>query len=507
MSDETIDEAESKLEEMEAVQEKIDWSDSALKKTSPKQARELVWAQLVLKKRDRATEWLARWILAHEHIFTTASDTHPETWFYEDGVYLPNGKSKIKEICREIFGQAYTPQLVNAVLFKIEGSSMIEPEKFYGTPVPELACVENGILNILTGELLPHTHERIFFNKHPVKYLPEQQADAWNNHLKAVLASKEDRELLQELFGFCLLKDYRFEKAFMLNGSGRNGKGKTLEVLKTLLGPQNCSATSLQDLDGYIFAAADLLNKNANICGDLPAKALTGSGIFKTLTGHDLRTNARKNKDPISATNYAKLIFSANEIPRTCDDTDAFFDRWYIVDFPYTFLPANERNNLPESKRAFIKERDPEIISKLTTPSELSGILNWSLVGLQRLLKNKCFTTNQTMVSVKATWLRRSDSFAAFCLDHIEDAVGVGWEIDKDELRKLYQDYCKTHKTKLHDDKHIALYLKTNLCAADKIKVNRVASANSRDGDMSERYSVWVNIRYQKEKSKQTELL
>jgi len=66
---------------------------------------------------------------------------------------------------------------------------------------------------------------------------------------------------------------------------------------------------------------------------------------------------------------HAKLIFSADKMPEVYEDTDAFFRRWVITAFPIRL----------EGIKA-----DPNLLSKVTIPEELSGLLNWAIGGLQR---------------------------------------------------------------------------------------------------------------------------
>lgn len=167
-----------------------------------------------------------------------------------------------------------------------------------------------------------------------------------------------------------------FHKAIMMIGSGANGKSTVLRLLKSFLGETDCSAVSLQDLCKNRFAAAQLYHKLANICADLPSDGIENSGKFKTLTGDDFVNAEFKFQKAFCFENYAKLAFSANQIPKTQDDTIAYFRRWIIAAFNQVFLGKN---------------CDPTIIKKLTTEKELSGLLNLTLEGLNRILLNGGF--------------------------------------------------------------------------------------------------------------------
>ncbi len=111
----------------------------------------------------------------------------------------------------------------------------------------------------------------------------------------------------------------------ILNGSGRNGKGVTTNLITAFLGRDNVSNETLERLLENNFATASLFGKMANIDADVSSEALRRTGILKKLTGGDRIVTEFKFKAAFSFKNFAKLIFSANKIPITPDDSDAYF--------------------------------------------------------------------------------------------------------------------------------------------------------------------------------------
>lgn len=410
-----------------------------------KHFREELIMALVQKKRGKATELLTKHITRDNHIYTTRDDDHPEMWIYHDGIYQPNGKTYVREIIRSYTGNLFTTQLINEVIRKIETDTYVDQDEFLtrDTKYPQLIPVQNGILNINTLELDPYTPRKFFFTKIPVEYHKDSTCPKIEAFINDITFT-DDQPLLQEYAGFLLLREYKYEKSLMLTGTGRNGKGKFLQLLTKLIGHDNCSNISLQDIEKDQFALGALHGKLANIAGDISKEALKNTGNFKALVGRDTIQANRKFKTRIQFENYAKMLFSANTIPRTTDMSDAFFNRWLLVTFPYKFLPKKEIEMLPEGERERVKEQNPEILEHITSPQEMQGFLTWCLTGYQRLRKNKSFTTSHTSQTVKEMWIRKSDSFMAFCMDRIEEH----WDgqIEKAELRKEYHLYCREHK-------------------------------------------------------------
>jgi P4 family phage/plasmid primase-like protien len=414
-------------------------------------AYNLLWA----KMENEATELLAKQIQQKYIIYTTRDDERSECWIYEEGIFKPEGRTYIQEYTRQITKEFYKPTVVNKVISKIEADTYIEQDDFFSrqNKYPNMIPVQNGVLNIDTKELTPHKPEYCFFNKLPVTYNKDKDCPYIKTFLQEVLADKESLLTLQEFYGSCLLKEYRYEKSIMLTGTGSNGKGKTLELLKYLLGIDNCAEISPQALEDDMFAMGELVNKMANISADINSKALQNTGVFKSLTGRDLMMGARKFKTRIKFINYAKMIFSANEVPITYDLTDGFFRRWLIVDFPHRFLDPEDIAELSDEEKNNVKLKDPEIINKLITPEELSGFLNWCLEGYNRLKKSKKFSNGQTIQKVRQMWLRKSSSIQAFLTDCIEeDSLNV---ISKQEFKEKYIGYCKRHKLNVFSDKAI----------------------------------------------------
>ena len=419
--------------------------------------RAVVLQKLIDKMRSEATELVVSEIKKRFRIFTLRDDNKVEMWIYKEGIFIPEAKSFIKEFCRDILGKSYTSNFTNSVIEKIEADTFINQDEFFSNENIEEIAVKNGILNIFTGELSPFTPEKRFFNKLPVEYNIDAKCPMIFKHFEAVLKNKEDIPLIFEMIGFCLLKDYKPEKAFMLIGEGRNGKSKTLDLLKRFIGVENCASIPIQRFEEDRFSIAELHNKMANLCGDLSPKSLEATGFFKSLTGRDKQNAPRKFLSDISFVNYAKMIFCANELPYTYDDTEAFFRRWVLLIFPYIFVSRIEYDRISPNLRKKYKIEDTEIIYKISSPSELSGLLNEALSGLKRLIEQKDFSYTKSAHQVKRMWFSRSASFKVFA----EDRLVADWDsvMFKEDLRESYFEYCQENNLTIDSDKKIKFVL------------------------------------------------
>jgi putative DNA primase/helicase len=182
----------------------------------------------------------------------------------------------------------------------------------------------------------------------------------------------------------------------MLIGSGSNGKSTFLRMLKDILGRHNVTSIPLQAFSSldYRFLWSGLVGKLANIFADIPKTPLKYTGVFKILTGEDCINIDRKGKEPIQCyTNYAKLIFSANELPETGDTTRAFFRRWILVEFPNTF---------PD---------DPTWYDRNIRPELRDTALTVGLEAMREVLERRAFTGE---TYVRDRWLEESDPVYRF---------------------------------------------------------------------------------------------
>lgn len=344
------------------------------------------------------TGLLAKYMLNNGQHYKTFNDTE-EIRIYKDGVYI-KGKANVSQTTQQLVIKAGGSKLVKNVhtsetLGYIKRATYIERSEFDKNL--DTINFKNGLLDIKTRTLNPHNPEYLSVTQVPHNYNPDATCPKWDKFLTEVLPNQTDRQLLQEAFGYCFINGYPYHVAFLLEGKGGNGKGTTLHTLERVLGEENISNKELQELDGQRFSKAGLYGKMANVAADIPNTRLRKTGTFKSLTGGDRIYAEHKHQDGFEFRNKAKLFFSANEVPQTDDDTDAFFQRWKILTYPNTI-------------RGTPKE-DSRLEDKLKT--ELEGIVAWSIKGLYNLLDNNGFNDNTSTDEKRDIWIRKSDTIAS----------------------------------------------------------------------------------------------
>lgn len=414
--------------------------------------------QLMLQRETgEATELIVKELYKKTKFHTTQFDIAYEVYYYSDGIYKSEGKSYIKQFCRDTLDTAYTEYFANIVCAKIEADSFIPQAELFKPQNIDEICVLNGILNLKTKKLEPYNPKKIFFSKINAIYNPKAECKEIETFLHEVLPEPTDVNTIYEIIGSCLYRDYFIEKAIMMLGSGRNGKGKTIALIKAILGETNFTGLALQNLENGDFKEIELLGKLANLGGDVSNYPLKSTAKFKGLTGRDTITASKKFKNDVSFVNYAKMIFATNNLPKTYDLTEGFFSRWVYLNFPYTFKSKKDFDDAIklDPTNTKIKLMDQNRINNILTPNELSGLLNKALEGLNSLFINGDYTSSKSSETIKSWWVRNSDSFLAFCWENIQTAGTELEHIPKDTVRQKYQHFCTEHNLVSEGDKHI----------------------------------------------------
>ncbi len=368
----------------------------------------------------------AEYVLSEMKI-KTLSDTK-EMLFWNSSWHF-GGETKIEKLVQEKFHAAQldhvaTNHFITEVLGHLRRRTYVDRKEFDADP--SILVLKNCVLDLRDFTVKEHSPEYLTIGQLPVEYRPDAKCPRWEEFVGQAMR-KEDIPASQEFSGSILEKNYKHQTAWMLLGTGLNGKGTFARVLTMVIGPENVSAVSLQELQSNKFARANLYGKLANIYPDIGSGALKATDVFKAATGEGLITAEKKNKDPFQFENHAKLVYSANQLPRTPDNTPAFYRRWLITSFPNTF------------------KLDPEFEARLKTPEELSGVLNWMVEGLKRLRSQKYQLSNsKSMEQLRDEYTRNSDPIKAFlnecCVPDPEQAIV------KELLYSAYKKYCEQHR-------------------------------------------------------------
>ncbi|OON68152.1 DNA primase [Hymenobacter sp. CRA2] len=260
----------------------------------------------------------------------------------------------------------------------------------------------------------------------PFEFNPEASAPLFQGFLDRVLPDQDCQRILAEYLGYLFIphSKLKLEKALLLYGTGANGKSVFFEVVSALLGPENISHNSLQSLTiDPSYARPHLANKLVNYASEISGKS--DANVFKQLVSGEPVEARFPYGQPFTLTDYAKLIFNCNELPADVEHSHAYFRRFLIVPFKVT---------IPEA------EQDKSLAAKIIS-SELSGVFNWVLAGLKRLLKQARFSDSAAVNQQIEEYRRQADSVRSFLDDNSYEASSSAFIARKD-LYAEYRAYC-----------------------------------------------------------------
>lgn len=376
------------------------------------------------------------------YYFKSLKDTD-EIYYWDEnqGIYIKGAEWLIKQECMRL-DPDYKSKDVTEVINHIIWANYVDRNEFDSQI--EWIATGDGMLNLKTLETKPHSPEFMATIKIPHEYkpLPSDYHSLYcpcpkiMQFLHEVIAS-EDVETVLDFMAYCLWRGFPFHKYVLFNGSGRNGKGVTIDIFKALLGRHNISAESLQRILDNRFATAKLFGKMANIDADLSNEALKNTGQLKKLTGGDELPAEEKFMPAFHFKNYAKLLFSANIIPRTPDESDAFFARLIIINFLKQYLGD---------------KADPWLIKKLTTKEEMEGLFSIVVARLPLVLERGIQVSDNSLEASYMKYIESSDPIRAFVekvVDHTNNPVDIA---SKEEIYNGFTKFC--NEKKLNPESH-----------------------------------------------------
>lgn len=280
----------------------------------------------------------------------------------------------------------------------------------------------NGMYDPVLQVMHPHKPEYYSINQVPHEYDPcaEYHGTVAEQFFKGIFPDPQDREMYFAYCGYCMTIDTSLQKFMTLIGAPGAGKSTALNMQVEAIGPENVSSITIQDLNER-FTPTELLGKLLNACADLPKKALDQVDALKRITGEDLVKGEYKGGRVFSFRSYAKLIFSANEMPVNLDEkSDAFYRRMLFIEIPKKGeCILNLKEGLARSMPGYIRECVAALTRLYTSGRKIDSTNSKKLVH---------------------EYHRESDTTLSFLDDCIRREPGA--RIERKKLYEHYKAYC-----------------------------------------------------------------
>lgn len=329
-------------------------------------------------------------------------------------------------------------------LAKADSRIAAVPEDFDTHPYL-LNCL-TGVIDLDTGKCLPHDRALMCTRLAPVVYDEKAKYPRWLDFLGKVFA--EDGFLIdyiQRAMGYSLSNTGSEQKLFILTGTGRNGKGTFLRILKALLGDY-CAAA---DFDTTLAArqrtgprndVAGLQGARSVVISEVDPKVPFDERLVKTMTGEDLLKARFLNKEFFEFRFTGKLWIACNHKPNIHGQDLGIWRRIQLIPWDVV-IPDNEV--------------DPHLEAKLL--EELPGILNWALEGF-RAWRKQGLKAPEKVLQATYEYQRESDRLAEWMEDCcVIEPGAICWASD---LYTSYKEWSEKNGVRPYSKTKLGLALR-----------------------------------------------
>ena len=295
-----------------------------------------------------------------------------------------------------------------------------------------LLNVENGTINLRTGEIKPHDKNDLITKIAPVNFDKDAKCPTWEKFLAQIMDNSEELiKFLQRAFGYSLTADNTEQCFFLCYGTGQNGKSTMIETIRTLLGDYAQAANfetflekrgegprnDIAKLVGTRFVSAAEPDMGKNI----------SESIIKQLTGNDMIAARLLYKEEFNFRPSFKIFLAANHKPGVRGQDKGIWRRIKLVPFDVTIEDNQKDRHLPDKLRA-----------------ELPGILNWAIQGCLEWQKNGLGEPEE-ITQATTSYKEESDRLRDFLVDCCS-TKGRGAAAKSTEFKvlfKTYNSYCE----------------------------------------------------------------
>jgi P4 family phage/plasmid primase-like protien len=265
---------------------------------------------------------------------TILSTPDKKIWVYENGYYRPDGDVIIDQVLDSVAGNSYSINASKEVLKKIHLRTLVPFEELDKNPY--LLCVQNGVIDLLTGTFSEHSPEYRITMPCPIKYDSAARPEQFVQFLEESCSNDDDRLTLVDWMVACACL-VEFEYLLFLLGHGGNGKHVYEAVLMALFGSESTEAISLEELTTSKYAMGYLRRARMCIATETnPTRATTE--LIKKISGNDWLSSDVKNRDRVRFRAFTQMLFDSNNMPIFEDCSYGFERRFTRINMPYLFV-------------------------------------------------------------------------------------------------------------------------------------------------------------------------
>lgn len=358
----------------------------------------------------------------NHHIIRINNQLH----LYKDGIYV-SGLDNIEAVMIQ-----HIPQLNKTKRHEVLAYLDILIRENTPAAPPNFIAFRNGIYNVEDDSFNVFSPEYVITNMIPWDYNPNAYFELTDQIMNNIsVHDNAVRMLLEEMIGSCFYRSNALAggKAFILTGTGANGKSTFLDMMKHLIGRKNTSVLDLKKLNDR-FSTIMLFGKLANIGDDISDEFVVDTAEFKKIvTGQSIDAE-QKGQPKFDFDPFSKLVFSANSIPRIGKgrDSGAILRRLCIVPFNAKFTADSS-------------DYKPFIGDDLKCQESMEYMIQLGLQGLKRVLETRQYTTNAAMQEELIEYEESNNPVIGFFREAENDEVKIEDEVTNVVYRR-YNEWC-----------------------------------------------------------------
>lgn len=354
-----------------------------------------------------------------------------EIYIFDNNKYVSDEKiiDKLIYQCNENAIKSFS----NEVKRKIK--ILLEEEK---EPVNEdLIAFENGILNLNNKKLIHNSPDFFIINTIPCNYIENPSInEPIQKFLNDISCNNINRkQAILEMIGYAMTSSVKKQKAFILYGEkAGNGKSTLLKLIENLIGKENISYISMQNISQDKFTISEIKNKLLNISSEMTKEFLKDISLFKILVTGDVTAIEEKFEKRQIIKPYSKLIFTANELPKVADTTNGFYRRLQIIPFEAEFT-EEAKNNFD-----FNRLIDPKALEYLCS---IAVKAYWNM-------KNTFCNEKESQAIIERYKIENNNVLAYLSdINNLNDFFKNSRTRRKNELYADYKDWCIRNELKV----------------------------------------------------------
>lgn len=322
--------------------------------------------------------------------------TEGEIWLYADGIWHVMTEADRQWLLTliqkgfEVLGEVAKNANLTAAWKRLTEHPLLFHRKVAWAGADAIIC-QNGVLDIATRELKPHSPLHYARRKIGVPYQPGAKCPQFEQLLRAMFSDRPVNDqggftgTIQSWVGSALaIKHLSREerKALLLVGPSRTGKTELSRIIRLLIGdpiatPSIAEISERFGLSSLYEAAAWIRDDAINEGDDLDPQR------FKTIVTGEPIDIERKYRPAIAGVELSlPVLLTTNALPRAKDKSDAIFNRSIVLEMTNVVSEADAHK-----MRSAINVARGSTIGSHIFASEGPGILNWALDGLRTLLE------------------------------------------------------------------------------------------------------------------------